>query len=206
MARAPRRRRGWRWGRLLLGVLALLLALPAFLLWLTPPGRVDRLAGHGLSAPVALSFDARAVPTLEAGTEEDAAFALGWLHARDRMFQMEALRRGASGHLAEVAGPAALRVDRMNRLLGLRQRAEADLAALDGETRALLRRYADGVNARIAERGRFIAPEFLLLGTPEPWEPAHSLLWAKVMGLWLSGNWRLELERAALAGEAAPQA
>lgn len=200
MARAPRRRRGWRWGRLLLGVLALLLALPAFLLWLTPPGRVDRLAGHGLSAPVALSFDARAVPTLEAGTEEDAAFALGWLHARDRMFQMEALRRGASGHLAEVAGPAALRVDRMNRLLGLRQRAEADLAALDGETRALLRRYADGVNARIAERGRFIAPEFLLLGTPEPWEPAHSLLWAKVMGLWLSGNWRLELERAALAG------
>ena len=51
----------------------------------------------------------------------------------------------------------------------------------------------------MTERGRFAAPEFLLLGQPEPWQPQHSLLWAKVMGLWLSGNWRTELERARLA-------
>jgi len=175
-------------------------AVPALLLWLTLPGAVARLEGHGLSAPVLLEFDARAVPTVTAAGEADAAFALGWLHARERMFQMEAMRRGAEGRLAEVLGAPALRVDRMSRALGLRARADADFAALDAGTQALLRRYADGVNARIAERGRFIAPEFLLLGTPERWEPAQSLLWAKVMGLWLSGNWRVELERAALAG------
>ncbi|MFL1462710.1 penicillin acylase family protein [Roseococcus sp. DSY-14] len=199
MARRPHRRRRWRWGRALLGVLALLLALPALLAWLTLPGAVARLEGHGLSAPVALAFDERAIPTVTAASEADAAFALGWLHARERMFQMETMRRGAEGRLAETLGASALRLDRMSRTLGLRPRAEADLAALDGETQALLRRYADGVNARLAERGRFVAPEFLLLGAPERWEPVHSLLWAKVMGLWLSGNWQVELERAALA-------
>ncbi len=196
----PRRRRRWRWARWLPGALALLLAAPALLLWLALPGAVARLEGHGLSAPVALAFDARAIPTITAADEADAAFALGWLHARERMFQMEAMRRGAEGRLAEVMGESALRLDRTSRSLGLRRRADADLAALDETSRRLLQRYADGVNARIAERGRMIAPEFLLLGAPEPWEPAQSLLWAKVMGLWLSGNWRTELERAALAG------
>ena len=205
MARRPHRRRGWRWGRWLLGAMALLLATPAILLWLTLPGAVARLEGHGLSAPVALAFDERAIPTITAATEADAAFAIGWLHARERMFQMEAMRRGAEGRLSEITGAASLRLDRMSRTLDLRGRAEADLAALDAETRALLQRYADGVNARIAERGRFIAPEFLLLGAPEPWEPAQSLLWAKVMGIWLSGNWRVELERAALAGRLPPE-
>ena len=205
MARLPPPRRRWRWGRWLLGAAALLLALPALLIWMTLPRAVARLEGRGLSAPVTLAFDDQAVPRITAANEADAAFALGWLHARERMFQMDAMRRGATGRLAEVAGASALRLDRMSRTLGLRQRAEADVMALDAETQALLRRYADGVNARLAERGRFIAPEFLLLGGPEPWEPAHSLLWAKVMGLWLSGNWRVEMERASLAPRLPPE-
>ena len=69
----------------------------------------------------------------------------------------------------------------------------------------MLEAYAAGVNAWIAARGRFAAPEFLALGAPEPWRPEHSLLWAKVMGLWLSGNWRGELDRARLAALLPPE-
>ena len=131
--------------------------------------------------------------------------ALGWLHARDRMFQMELMRRGAAGRLAELVGEPALRTDRFTRTLGLARRAEADLATLPAETRDLLEAYAAGVNAWIAARGRFAAPEFLALGAPEPWRPEHSLLWGKVMGLWLSGNWRSELDRARLAAILPPE-
>ncbi len=213
MTTRPRRpgapRRGWVWlrriGLSLLGLLLLALLGASGLLWWTLPGREASLRLPGLSAPVSITLDTHGIPRIAAATERDAAMALGWLHARDRMFQMEALRRGASGRTAELAGPGALRLDRFVRTLGLARRAEADLAALPADARDLLEAYAVGVNAWIGARGRFAAPEFLLLGAPEPWQPAHSLLWAKVMGLWLSGNWRLEMERARLAGILPPE-
>jgi penicillin amidase len=198
----PRRRRPSLWRRALAALLLLVLGVPAFalgLVWWTLPARDGTLALPGLSAAVEVRFGAEGVPRITAANERDAARALGYLHARDRLFQMEMMRRGAEGRLAEVAGRAALRLDRFSRLLGLAQRAEADLETLDEPTRAMLDAYAAGVNAWIAQRGRFAAPEFLLLGAPEPWKPRDSLLWAKVMGLWLSGNWRTELERARLA-------
>lgn len=181
-------------------ILVVLLACAAGgLVWFSLPGTPDRLDLAGLSAPVGLSFDQRGIPTITAARERDAAMALGWLHARDRMFQMEMMRRGASGRLAELVGPPALRLDRLSRTLGLRLRAEADLAGLPPETRGLLDAYAAGVNAWIEQRGRLAAPEFILLGSPEPWVPSDSLLWAKVMGLWLSGSWRGDLARARAA-------
>jgi penicillin amidase len=197
-----RRRRLSLWRRALVALVLLVPGLPALALglaWWTLPARNAELALPGLTAPVEVRFGAEGVPRIRAANERDAAITLGYLHARDRLFQMEMMRRGAQGRLAEVTGGAALRVDRFSRLLGLAQRAQEDLAALDASARALLDAYALGVNARIAERGRFAAPEFLLLGAPEAWRPEHSLLWAKVMGLWLSGNWRTELERARLA-------
>ncbi|UPY35230.1 penicillin acylase family protein [Sediminicoccus sp. KRV36] len=205
---ARRRRKTGFWGRLLLGLLVLLLAIPlgAFgLLWWTLPSDATELRIEGLTAPVRITLDEAGMPRIQAANERDAATAMGYLHARDRLFQMEMMRRGAEGRLSEVAGSASLRLDRFSRTLGLRQRAEADFAALDAETRGLLEAYALGVNALIRERGRFAAPEFLLLGQPEPWQPQHSLLWAKVMGLWLSGNWRTELERARLAAVLPPE-
>jgi penicillin amidase len=188
-------------GRLVLVALffaGLALAFALALVFTTLPDAREQLAIPSLSAPVAIRLDSLGIPRIRAETERDAAVALGYLHARDRMFQMEAMRRGAAGRLAELGGPAALRLDRFTRTLGLLPRAEADFAALDPESRDLLEAYAEGVNALIAIRGRLAAPEFLVLGEPEPWRPEHSLLWGKVMGLWLSGNWRRELERAAL--------
>jgi penicillin amidase len=199
-AEAPARRRWLRRALLGLGAALLFVACGAagLLWWSLPPARATPRI-PGLSAPVEVTLDRHGIPRIAAQTERDAAAALGWLHARDRMFSMELMRRGASGRLSEIAGPGLLRADRFVRTLGLSRRAEADLAGLPAEARATLEAYAAGVNAWIAERGRFAAPEFIPLGAPEPWRPEHSLLWGKVMGLWLSGNWRHELERARLA-------
>ena len=184
-----------------LGVLVLLLAaIVSGLIWLTLPGVRQDATLPGLSGPVDIAYDTDWVPRIRARSDIDAAAALGFVHARDRMFQMDLMRRSASGRLSEIVGPATLPVDRMSRTLGLRRHAVEDLATLPPETRDLLEAYARGVNAWIDQKGRFAAPEFLLLGAPERWEPSDSLLWAKTMGLWLSMNWDQELARQALAG------
>jgi penicillin amidase len=77
------------------------------------PDAREELAIPGLSAPVEITLDQDGIPRIVAQTERDAAVAMGWLHARDRMFQMEAMRRGAEGRLAEIAGASALRLDRL---------------------------------------------------------------------------------------------
>ena len=182
-------------------VVLLLAAVVTGMLWLTLPPRSQQARIPGLSGPVDISFDADGIPRIHAASATDAAAALGFVHARDRMFQMDLMRRAASGRLSEIAGPATL--------AARPQHAHARFAAArrgglrrpcPRETRAMLEAYARGVNAWIAERGRFSAPEFLYLGTPEPWEPVDSLLWGETMGLWLSLNWRTELSRQSLAG------
>ena len=190
------------------GLLAGLPLLAAFLafgvLWMTVPPDEQTLRIAGLSAPVEITLDGNGVPRIRAATERDAATALGFLHARDRMFQMELMRRAASGRLSEIAGPATLALDKQMRVFGLGRLAEGDVAAQSPETRGLLEAYAAGVNRWIADRGRFAAMEFLYLGPPEPWRPADSLLWGRTMGLWLSGNYRTELVRQALHGKLTP--
>jgi penicillin G amidase len=187
---------------LLIGLAALILLVAAgvgaALWWTLPPGHATA-AVPGLSAPVSITFDQYDIPRIQAADLRDAAAALGYVHARDRMFQMDLMRRVASGRLAAIAGPAALPLDREMRTLGLRRAAEADYAALPPATRAILQAYARGVNAFIAAHGRFSAPEFLLFGAPKPWTPVDTLLWAKTMGLWLSLDWRQELARLQLS-------
>jgi penicillin amidase len=198
-----------RWSGRLLAFLVVLLLLAGTagmgLVWTSLPPAQEELDLPGLSAPVEVTLDQYGIPRITAETERDANMALGYLHARDRMFQMESMRRGAQGRLAEIAGPAALRLDRLSRTLGLAQRAQADLAILPPETRDALEAYAEGVNAWIAVRGKLAAPEFLVLGEPEPWRPEHSLLWGKVMGLWLSGAWQRDIARARLAQVLSPE-
>ena len=175
-----------RGGRRLLSWLGFIVLLVAAVvtgvLWLTLPPRSQQARIAGLSGPVDIGFDTDGIPRIRAASATDAAAALGFVHARDRLFQMELMRRAASGRLSEIAGPATLALDRSMRTLGLRRRAVADYPALPAETRAMLEAYARGVNAWIAERGRFSAPEFLFLGTPEPWEPVDSLLWGEDHG------------------------
>jgi penicillin amidase len=197
-----------RWMRRLFAALATLVLLAivvvAALIWLTLPGGDLTAAIPGLSAPVNVEMDADGVPRIHAQTELDAAAALGFVHARDRMFQMDLMRRAISGELSELFGADALPVDKWMRTLGLRGRAVADLPALPHETRAVLEAYARGVNAWIARAGRLSAPEFVVFGTPRPWTPVDSLLWGKTMSLYLSGNWRTERARLLLDAHFTP--
>lgn len=193
--------------RIVISLIAVLVALPLIAIaagWgvmrVTLPPAEDEAAIPGLDGPVRITLDRHGIPYVQAGSERDAWAAIGWLQARDRMFQMDLMRRGAAGRLAELIGAQGLRVDRYVRLLGLAQAAEADFAAQPEETRAALTAYARGVNAWIAAKGRWSAPEFVALGiTPEPWREADSLLWGKVMALFLSGNARTELARLRLS-------
>jgi penicillin G amidase len=182
-------------------LLVLVLAAGAGVVWVTLPTGSQTLAIAGLSAPVAIRLDRHGVPFIHAATAEDAAAALGYLHARDRMFQMELMRRAAAGRLAAMFGPAALPSDELMRTLGLAEHARETYAALSPATRAMLEAYARGVNAWIKARGRFAAPQFLFLGAPRPWTAVDSLLWGETMSLWLSGNWHRELARLALVGK-----
>jgi penicillin G amidase len=185
-------------------VITLPIVVIGAMFWLTllPPGRDVHI--QGLSAPVDITYDQDGIPRIRAATMQDAAAALGYVHARDRMFEMELMRRAASGRLSELAGISTLRIDETMRILGLRRRAEADYQLLPPETQGMLEAYARGVNAWIADRGRFAAPEFIPLGAPQAWQPVDSLLWGETMGLWLSENWRTELTRASLASKLAP--
>jgi penicillin G amidase len=181
----------------MLALVGLLVVGTAGVLWATLPADNQTLRIPGLSAAVTVTLDSNGVPWIRATNELDAATALGYVHARDRMFQMDLMRRASSGRLAELVGPAALPLDKQMRVLGLGRLAEGDVAAQSPEARALLEAYAAGVNAWIARRGRFAALEYLYFGTPEPWRPSDSLLWGRTMSLWLSTNYRTELTRQA---------
>lgn len=181
-------------------VLVLLLGVAiAATLYLTLPGAHEQASIPGLDAAVDVTFDSDGIPRIRAATQTDGAAALGYIHARDRMFSMELMRRAASGRLSELLGATTLPMDRFMRTLGLRRAAAVEWAALPPEPRMMLEAYAKGVNAYIAAHGRFTAPQFAVLGTPEPWTPIDSLLWGKTMGLYLSGNWQSEISRAALS-------
>jgi penicillin amidase len=186
---------------MLIGVPVFLLAGAALAVFLTLPPAHETLHIPGLSAPVDVTLDSHGIPRITAANEPDAAAALGYLHARDRLFQMELMRRAASGRLAELAGPRAVPIDRQARIFGEYQHTERSYAELPANMKAILAAYTAGVNAWISARGRLAAPEFLVLGAPEPWTPVDCLLWSETISLWLSENYRTELDRAALAGK-----
>ena len=189
-----------RWlGRGALGLLVFgVLAAGGGYLWLrTSLPEVDGDLTHsGLAGPVEVVRDRHGIPHILAQNEEDALFALGFVHAQDRLWQMEMNRRIGAGRLAEVLGPAALDTDRLLRTLGLYHRAEGTLAHLAPESRQRIAAYARGVNAWLEARGGPLPPEFLILGfEPAPWRAADSLVWPKVMALDLSREWTRDLMR-----------
>ena len=186
------------------GVATTMLVVIAGLAWWSLPGSTITADIPGLTAPVHIAIDADGVPHIEAATALDAAAALGFMHARDRTMQMDLMRRAASGRLSELVGSSTLRLDRFMRTLGLRRRAEVEVAELDPDTRGMLDAYTRGVNAWFIRRGRFSALETVVLGAPEPWSPTDSLLWGKTMALYLAGNWQQELARMALLARMPP--
>ncbi|MBL9216525.1 MAG: penicillin acylase family protein [Opitutaceae bacterium] len=137
----------------------------------------------GLSGPVKVERDALGVPTISAPTRADVARALGFLHAQDRFFQMDLLRRDSAGELAELFGEAAVPRDRSHRVHGFRPLAGRVVAALPADRRAELDAYTAGVNAGLAALPGRPWEYLVLRTTPEPWRPEDSLLVGYTMWL-----------------------
>ena len=196
------RRKRFRWWFVPFGLLVVLLLalLGAFFYLRTSLPKVSgTLSLPGLSAPVEVVRDENAVPHIYAQNVEDALFALGFVHAQDRLFQMDFQRRVGAGRLSEVLGSATVETDKFLRTLGVYRSAERTLPHLSAEAQGALAAYSAGVNAFLAEHKGALPPEFLILGyEPEPWQPADSLVWLKMMAWDLGGNWDDELLRARL--------
>ncbi|MBK9655301.1 MAG: penicillin acylase family protein [Rhodanobacteraceae bacterium] len=125
----------------------LVTALVVALLGASPLLSAQSITAPGLKAPGSISYDAEGVPTVLAASDEDAAYLLGYGHARDRFFQMDYLRRIGSGTYAELVGPAALSNDVQLRTLGIRRSAWETYAATNPKLRGIVQAYANGVNA-----------------------------------------------------------
>ncbi|TMK15281.1 MAG: penicillin acylase family protein, partial [Alphaproteobacteria bacterium] len=169
------RRKLW-WG---LGGLALVVFWGVAAAWLWLKLIVPPLQGRegvpGLSAPVTVVFDSLAVPHVMARNEDDLFTAIGYLHARDRLWQVDLLRHAAAGRLSELFGTQTLATDRAMREREMVRIARARLRAAGPDARRVLTAYARGVNAWIARHNR--ALEFRILGhDPEPWLPEHTVV------------------------------
>lgn len=184
-------------------VIAVALGAGGGYLWLRQslPKTSGEIRVSGISGPVTIVRDSDGVAHITGATETDAAFGLGFVHAQDRLWQMEVQRRIGHGRLSEIFGATTLNTDRFLRTLGVARAARSALERLDAETVTILDAYAAGVNAFLATNP-MLPPEFLILGVkPEPWQPIDSLVWAKMMAWDLGGNWSDEVMRSLLIAQ-----
>ena len=187
------RNKGWRvWCVRVLLTGGALLVLAAAGAWLYLRASLPALDGtqpaSGLQTTATVARDERGVPLISGGSRLDVAYATGFVHAQERFFQMDLLRRVSAGELSELFGARALPTDQAHRLHRLRARAGLALAALPFADRLLLERYAAGVNAGIVALAA--RPfEYVLTGsTPRPWTPTDTLLVIWAMYFDLQGN------------------
>ena len=160
----------------------------------------------GLEQTVRVTRDASGIAWIEGDSPHDLFMAQGYVHAQERMWQMEVWRHISSGRLSELFGASTLDQDRFIRTLGWRQAAERDLAALSPETRDAVYAYADGVNAWIRDHDGSLSLPFVVTALKagiggiggyklEPWTPVDTLAWQKVQAWQLGGNYETEVFR-----------
>jgi len=151
------------------------------------PGAADTIRAPGLHAPVTLTRTTDGIAHLSARDTHDLFFAQGWVHGTDRLFQMDFLRRTASGTLAELLGPGALPSDVQLRTLGLRRAAELSWAAASPRLRSAVTAYTEGVNAKLAAGGP-LPPEYgaLKLTKVAAWTPVDTIVIGKLVAFQLS--------------------
>ncbi|MFQ5669195.1 MAG: penicillin acylase family protein [Acidobacteriota bacterium] len=197
--------RRWRWGPWIalaaVALLGLLILATAWGLWrATRPRRDGRWVVQGLGGAVRIGRDAAGIPHVEAGTENDAWFATGFVHGQDRLFQMDVARRAVAGRLAELFGDPAVPLDRWARRHQHQAAASAMLDRATPREREALQAYADGVNAAVSA-AISLPPEYHLLAVPfEPWSRLDSVLVIRGLQERLSESSR-ELTRFRMAQE-----
>ncbi len=166
---------------------------------LSLPRTDGTLRAPGLADRVEVLRDRWGVPHIYATSNSDLFAALGYVHAQDRLWQMELNRCTGHGQLAELFGEAALDSDRFARVLGFGRLARLDAAHLDEQTRAIIEAYIGGINAFLITHSNRLPLEFTVLRhQPRPWQLTDVLVWSKVIAYMLSVNWTLELLHARL--------
>ena len=152
-----------------------------------------------VSAPATITRDEIGVPHIRAATLEDALFLQGYVTAQDRLWQMDASRRYASGQLSEIIGPATLETDRESRRLRIRRAAEEHARSLPPDDYRAVAAYARGVNRFIETHLKNLPVEFTILGYhPRPWTVADSMAIGMQMHRDLTTSWKEDLNRAAM--------
>jgi penicillin amidase len=158
---------------------------------------LPRISGElslpGLSKQVEIYRDEYGIPHVYAQNEDDLMFAVGFVCAQDRLFQMDIMRRAATGRLAEIFGESILESDLLVRTIGFEQIAKRQITYSSPETLAMLRAYSNGVNACI-DRLNALPPEFRMLGyRPERWQPTDTLAISRLLAWQLSFNFESEI-------------
>ncbi|WP_309683805.1 penicillin acylase family protein, partial [Polaromonas sp.] len=189
----------------LLLLLLLLTAALAVYAYRALPALDGELTAAGLASRVTVARDTADVTHIQAQSAPDAWFALGYVHAQERGWQLEFNRRVMHGELSEVFGPATLDTDKLLRTLGVVQAAERQWQSLPAEAREAMQAYSQGINAFYASAAQALSPEFHLLGVKpggksgSAWSPTDSLGWSLMMALDLGGNWGTEFARLSAA-------
>lgn len=148
------------------------------------------IAVSGLKSPVKLYFDDYGVPQIYASNEEDAYFTEGYVHARDRLWQMDLTRRVAEGRLSEIFGSTAIEFDKLFKTIGIYRFAYAWYGSLSPKSKEILTSYTLGINSFIESHYNNLPVEFDALNyKPEPWKPEHSLMLARMMAWDLNIAW-----------------
>jgi penicillin G amidase len=153
------------------------------------------IEARGLRQPVEIIRDTDGVPHIYAQSKRDVLFGLGYVHAQDRLWEMEIWRRITQGRFAELFGEIAVGGDRFLRALGLQRAAKSVWPTLPEKTQQEIEAYIAGINAVVQAR-RFgeLPPEFAILGlTPEPWTVTDAIAWGKIFALDLASNGSSEL-------------
>ncbi len=193
--------------KILLVAFALVILIGAGGFWYlanTLPRTSGEMLGRDLAQPVHVARTERGVPHIFAASEREAYFALGLVHAQDRLWQMEAFRRAGQGRLSEFAGRATLGVDRYMRIIGLARGLDDSFAALPEAVRTAVEAYVAGINHGIATL-KALPPEFAVLGVePDPWTERDIILVARLLSVRLSANLRSEKLFAAMAMRLGP--
>ena len=183
ISRSEIRRRNPALRILYYAICLLLVALIAAVWWLywiarRPLPQLDgSVSVSGISSKVRVIRDEHGVPTIEAATLADLFFAQGYVTAQDRLWQMDMMRRAAAGELSEVIGESTVKMDRDQRILGLRSAAEAAEKSISARDRVYFDAYARGVNAFLESHRDRLSLEFRLMKyAPRPWTVTDSLL------------------------------
>ncbi len=185
------------WKKIVVGILSALViiiialfTLSYLILHRTLPDYSGEKKFSGLTETVNIYRDGNAIPLIQAADDEDAAFALGYVHAQERLFQMDIARRAGEGRLSEIFGTSTVAIDKMFRTIGMYKNVEENYNKLNPLTKKILTAYSNGVNAFIKDAKGKYSVEFDVLGyDPYPWKPEHSLVIAKLMGWELNLSW-----------------